>query len=159
MAANDAIRTLSGTVTTLMTSGASLADGDFEECTTADLTTALVAGYPLAIFELDLVAGFGTDPTAGAVINLYEQKYMTGGTNQAPAVDGGNPNDYIGSFIPDDAPATAGTQQYLRLEGVPINFHGATYWLEWLDGGAGTATIAATWTLSVTPYTYKPATA
>lgn len=157
MAANDAIRTL-GTPVTLMSSGLSLADTDFEECTTADLTAANIAGYPLAIFELDLVAGFGTDPTAGAVINLYEQKFMTGGTNQAPAPSSSSAFDYVGSFIPDDAPATAGTRQYLRIEGVPINFHGATYWIEWLDGGAGTATIAATWSLTVTPYTYTPAT-
>lgn len=158
MAANDAIRTL-GTKITLMTSGSAITDAAFAEATTADLTQANIAGYPLGVFELDLAAGFSADPTAGAVINLYEQKFMTGGTNQAPAVDSGNPNDYIGSFIPDDAPATAGTQQYLRIEGVPLNYHGATYWLEWLDGGAGTAQVAATWKLEVTPYTYTPATA
>ena len=158
MAVNDAVRSLN-TLVTLMSSGSAVTDGSFAECTTADLVAADIDGMPLAVFELTLTAGFSADPTAGAVINLYEQKIMTGGTNKAPGVDAGNPNDYIGSFIPDDAPATAGTAQYLRLEGVPINYLGGTYWIEWLDGGAGTAQIAATWKLDVTPYTYKPATA
>lgn len=157
MAVNDAIRS-ENTEKTLEATGSIITDTSFVAAGT-NLVEADIDGMPLCAFELTLTSGFSADPTAGAVINLYERKLMKGGTNQAPVVDSGNPNDYVGSFIPDDAPATAGTTQYLRLEGVPINFYGGTYYLEWLDGGTGTASLAANWVLKAVPYTYKPATA
>lgn len=154
MAANDAIRAL-GATKTLEANGASITNGSIGVADDANLTAADIGGYPLAIFEFTTqTTGFSAAPTAGAAIHLYERKFMTGGTNQAPVVDSTYKNDYLGTFIVDPADA----QQWLRIEGVPINYLGGTYYLEWVDGGAGTASIDAGWSLVATPYTYKPAT-
>jgi len=154
MSANDAIRTL-GASKTLEANGASIANDAIGVADDANLTSADINGYPLAIFEfVSNSTGWSAAPTAGAAIHLYERKFMTGGSNQAPVVDTAYKNDYLGTFIVDSADA----QQWLRLEGIPINYLGGTYYLEWVDGGAGTASLDAGWTLTVTPYTYKPAT-
>lgn len=153
MATNDAIRTLN-TKITLEASGAQITDGSFVAANDNDLVNTDIDGMPLAIFEFHTEStGFSAAPTDGAVINLYERKYLTGGTNQAPVPDATYRYDLLGSFVPDVADA----QQYLRLEGVPINFLGGTYYLEWVDGGAGTASIDAGWELYCTPYTFAPA--
>lgn len=153
MATNDAIRTL-GTKVVLEAAGAAIANDGVGVADDANLISSDINGYPLAIFELITAAtGFTAAPTAGAAIHLYERKFLTGGTNQAPVVDATYKNDYIGTFIVDVADA----QQWLRLEGVPINYLGGTYYLEWVDGGAGVAGLDAGWSLEVTPYTYAPA--
>lgn len=154
MSANDAIRVL-GTPKTIVSSGASISDAGFAAAS-SNLTAADIGGYPLGIFEFVTDAtGFSVAPTAGAAIHLYERKFMADGTNQGPVPDATYKNDYLGSFIVD----VADVQQWLRIEGIPINYYGATYYVEWLDGGAGTASISAGWTLKVTPYTYAPAAA
>ena len=155
MAANDAIRT-PGTPKTLEANGASISNDGIGVADDANMTSTDINGYPLAIFEFTTqTTGFSVAPTAGAAIHLYERKFMTGGTNQAPVVDSTYKNDYIGTFIVDVADA----QQWLRIEGVPINYLGGTYYLEWVDGGAGTASLDAGWSLVCTPYTYAPAAA
>lgn len=142
-----------GTTLTLMTTAAagSISDGAFAECTSDTRAAADNPGYPLGKFEFATAAGgFSAAPTAGAVINLYEQK--GDGTNDSPDVDANYRNDYIGSFIVDVADA----QQWLRLI-APIYLDGAKYWIEWVDGGAGTASIDAGWELNLTPITYGTA--
>lgn len=151
MATNDAIRTL-GTKVVLEANGAQVLNDAVGIADDANMTSTDIGGYPLAIFELYTGGTFSVAPTAGAAIHLYERKFLTGGTNQAPAVTATYKNDYIGTFIVDPLD----TAQYLRLEGVPINFLGGTYYIEWVDGGAGTASLTAAWTLDCTPYTYAP---
>lgn len=152
MATNDAIRTL-GTKKTLEASGAQVLNDAVGVADDANMIATDITGYPLAIFELYTGGTFSVAPTAGAAIHLYERKFLTGGTNQAPVVDTNYKNDYIGTFIVD----VADVAQYLRIEGVPINYLGGTYYIEWVDGGAGTASLTAGWTLDCTPYTYAPA--
>jgi len=132
-------------------SGAQLTNGSFATCADVTFGTAQVAGYPLAIFELD-IAGFSTAPTAGAFVSLYERKLNSDG-NAAPVPDATYKYDPIGTFPVD----VADEAQYLSLV-APINYFGGTYYLEWKDGGAGSASIDSTWVLRVTPFTYYPAT-
>ena len=149
--ANDAIKTL-GTEVVMESNGAQLSDGDFAACADADFLTANVGGFPLAIFELD-IPGFSVAPTAGATVSLYEQKFNSDG-NQAEVPDATHKHDYIGSFAVDVADAV----QNLSIV-APIHYFGADFYIEWLDGGAGTATLDTAWVLRVTPYTYTPSTA
>ena len=148
--ANEAEKVL-GTEYVMESSGASLSDGDFAACADATFETAEVGGYPMAIFEFDTAAGgFSAAPTAGAVINIYERAFNSDGS-QGPVPDATYKHKFVGSFSVDPADA----QQYFRGEW-PIPFHGADYYVEWLDGGSGTASVDAAWVLRVTPFTYAP---
>ena len=152
MATNDTIRTLN-TLVTLEASGISLSDGDFGEANDSDLTSADIDGMPVAIFELTTAAGgFSGAPSEGAAVHLFEQKFMTGGVNQAPSPDGAFQHDHIGTFYVN----TVDTQQYLRIEGVPINYLGGTYHIQWVDGPGGSVSMDSGWSLDVTPYTLRP---
>lgn len=147
----NAVQKVLGTEVIMETAGASLADGAFAECADATFGTAQINGYPMATFEFDTAAGgFSVAPTAGAIINLYERKRNSDG-NLAPVVDASYKGDYIGTFLVDPADA----QQFLSLD-APIHYYGGTYYVEWLDGGAGTASIDANWVLRVTPWTLQP---
>ena len=140
-----------GTLLTLAATGttSSISDGSFAECTDDTRTSTDNAGYPLGEFVFTTAAGgFSAAPTAGAVINLYEQKIVDG-TNDAPDVDGNYSHDFIGSFPVDPVDA----QQRFALI-APIYRQGAKYWIEWVDGGSGTASIDAGWKLELTPVTY-----
>lgn len=131
-----------GTTTSISTAG-------IQECVDAYRQPQFDAGYPLGIFEFKTAAGgFSLAPTAGAVINLYEQKINSAGLD-APNVTATYKNDYIGSFIPD----VADSQQYLTLI-APIHIDGGKYWVEWVDGGAGTASVDLGWELTLTPASY-----
>lgn len=146
-----ALNLVKGTELVLEASGASISDGGFAEANDDDRQSTDNAGYPFGIFEFDTAAGgFSAAPTEGAIINLYEQT-INSDSNDAPDVDANNRNKYIGSFVPDLADA----QQYLVLGPVPINLDGGKYWLEWIDGGSGTASIDSGWDLRLTPVTYS----
>jgi len=147
--ANEAILS-AGTTLNLETSGGAISDAGFAEADNDTRATADNPGYPMGEFVFISAGTFSAAPTAGAVINLYEQK--TDGTTDSPDVDASNRNDYIGSFIPD----LADVSQTLRLI-APIYREGGKYWIEWVDGGAGTASITAGWTLDLTPITYGTA--
>lgn len=143
-----------GTEVIMMAAGSSgsLSDGAFAECAQNTFGTTQIAGYPMATFELDTAAGgFSAAPTAGAIFNLYERKKNSDG-NQAPVVDASYKGDYIGTFLVDPADA----QQFLSLD-APIHYYGATFYVEWLDGGAGVASVDAGWELRVIPWTLQPA--
>ena len=140
-----------GTEVTMESNGAQLSDGDMPVCADATFDTAAVAGNPSATFEFDTAAGgFSVAPTAGAAIHIYEQKFNSDGS-QSPVPDATYKYDYIGSFSVD----VADVQQYLSVD-CPIHFYGGDYVLEWLDGGAGTATVTTAWILRVKPFTYGP---
>jgi hypothetical protein len=141
-----------GTEVTMESAGATLNDGDMPVCADVAFEVANVAGNPMATFEFDTAAGgFSVAPTAGAIINIYEQKFNSDG-NQAPVPDATYKADFIGSFFVD----VADVQQYLVAD-CPICFYGGDYVLEWLDGGAGTATVTTGWILRVKPWTYGAA--
>ncbi len=147
--ANEAIL-IKGTKLNIAVTGvtALVADAGFAECADDDRQPGNDAGYPLGLFEFNAVGTFSVAPTAGAVINLYEQK-INSSASDAPDVSATYKNDYIGTFIVD----AADVAQALSLV-APIHRDGGKYWIEWVDGGAGVASIAAGWTLDLTPVTY-----
>lgn len=150
MATGDAIKSY-GAEVVMESSGATLSDGDMPVCADATFDTAAVGGRTMATFEFDTAAGgFSTAPTAGATINIYEQKFNSDG-NQAPTPDANYKSDYIGSFIinPTD-------EQQFPSRDCPIGYYGGDYVLEWLDGGNGTATVTSGWVLRVKPWTFGP---
>lgn len=134
-------------------SSASISDGVFRECDSDDRQPGDDPGYPFARFEFDTDAGgFSAAPTAGAVINIYEQ---TINSDSADSPDPASTNiaGYIGTIaiVPSD------TQQKWVTKPLSINPTGGKYWIEWLDGGSGTASVDAGWELRMIPTTYNPA--
>lgn len=149
--ANEVILSL-GTELILAAAGStsSISDGSIVECTQDTRTSADNAGYPLGIFEFSTAAGgFSTAPTAGALIHIYEQK-INSDSNDAPDVDANYKHDYVTTFVVDPADA----QQHFVSPPVAINQSGGKYWVEWVDGGAGTASVDSGWELRLTPVTY-----
>lgn len=149
--ANEALLNL-GTELILESSSASttLDDGDIVECNSDDRQPGDNTGYPLGIFEFSTLntTGFSAAPTAGALVNLYEQKINSDG-NDSPDVDANYKADYLGTFTVD---VSSGPQNMSLL--APIHRYGGKYWLEWLDGGAGTAQVEGGWALRLIPATY-----
>ncbi len=144
-----------GTELILETAGSStsMSDGDFRECDSDDRQAADDTGYMLGIFEFDTAAGaFTTAPTAGAALHIFEQKINSDGSD-APDVASTYENDYIGSF----KVAPSNTVQKLRTVPLLINISGGKYWLQWVDGGAGTAGVDAGWEVRMIPCTYGTA--
>ena len=138
-----------GTTLNLETSGASLSDTDFHECNDDTREAADNPGFSLGLFKLKLAAGgFSAAPTAGAVLNIYEQK--TDGTDDAEDVSSTHKHDPLVSF----AVAPTDTQKTFYSRPVPICILGGKYWVEWVDGGSGTASVDSGWTLDLTPCTY-----
>jgi len=140
-----------GTPVVMESSGATLTNGSFASCADATFATAEVDGSAFALFEFDPVATYSAAPTAGAVINVYEQAFDAAG-QQSLVPSATYRHKYIGHFViapSDDANPPPAIE-------CPINFWGGDYSLEWVDGGAGTASVTATWTLTVTPFKYGP---
>jgi len=132
-------------------SSASISDGSIVECDSDDRQSTDNAGWEYGCFEFSTAAGgFSAAPTAGAALHVYEQK-INSDSNDAPDVDSSYQQDYLFSFTIDPADA----QQHLRKEWVPIAVGGAKYWVEWEDGGAGTASIDAGWELRLIPMARK----
>ena len=147
--ANEAILS-KGTKLNLALTGttAAVTDGAVAEATDDTRTSTDNAGYPLGIFEFIAAGTFSAAPTAGAVVNLYEQKINSGSTD-APDVATTYLHDYIGTFVVN----AADVSQALSIT-APIHPDGGKYWIQWVDGGAGTASLSAGWTLDLTPVTY-----
>ena len=149
--ANEALLNL-GTELILETSASSssIADAAFSECDSDNRQSTDDAGYPLGIFEFSTeTTGFSAAPTAGAAIHIYEQK-INSDSNDAPDVDANFEHDYLWTFNVDPADAA----QHFPSPPVPINRSGGKYWVKWVDGGAGTASVDAGWELRLTPVTY-----
>jgi hypothetical protein len=149
--ANEAILSL-GTELILETSASSgsISDAAYSECDSDDRQSTDDAGYPLGIFEFSTeTTGFSVAPTAGAVINLFEQAINSDG-NDSPDVDANHSHTYLYTWSVDVADA----QQHFVSPPIPINRSGGKYWVQWVDGGAGTASVDAGWELRLTPVTY-----
>jgi hypothetical protein len=149
--ANEALLNL-GTELILETSASSgsISDAAFSECDSDDRQSTDDAGYPLGVFEFSTeTTGFSAAPTAGAAIHLYEQK-INSNSMDAPDVDANYEHDYLWTFNVDPADA----QQQFTSPPLPISRSGGKYWVKWVDGGAGTASVDAGWELRLTPVTY-----
>jgi len=149
--ANEALLNL-GTELILETAGSSgsISDGGYVECDSDDRQPTDDAGYPLGIFEFSTeTTGFSAAPTAGAALHLYQQAINSDG-NDGPNVSATNEHDYLWTFNVEAADA----QQHFTSPPLPINRSGGKYWLKWVDGGAGTASVDAGWELRLTPVTY-----
>lgn len=125
-------------------STSAVSNGSIVQCSQDNLLVADVDGAEFAIFELD-ISGFSATPTAGAVVNVYERRFNSD-SNQGPVVDANFKHNFIGPFNIDPANAA----QY-RIAVFPVNFYGGDYYIEWKDGGAGTAQISAGWELRAHP--------
>ena len=133
-------------------SSASISNGAFRELDSDDRQPADNAGFPFGYFEFDgETTGFSVAPTAGAIINIYEQTINSDGVD-SPDPDANNLAGFIGSIQIDPAD----TQQFWRTEPLAINVSGGKYWAEWLDGGAGTASIDAGWEIRMIPAAIGP---
>ena len=129
---------------------AQLDDDAFAAGTDANRTSTDDAGYPLGIFEFDTAAGgWSGAPTAGGAIHLYERKFNSD-SNQAPAVDATYEHDYLWTWNVD----VADVQQFFVSPPLPISRSGATYYVKWVDGGAGVVDMVLGWELRLTPVTY-----
>jgi hypothetical protein len=150
--ANEA-KLLKGTTLTLGASGTttSVSNDAFRECTDDTRTVTDDAGYPLGIFSFATGSSgwTSTAPTAGAAIHVFERK-LVNGANSAPVIDADYPHDYVCTFNVD----VADVQQYFESHPVPINLNGASYYVQWVDGGAGSASMDGGWELKLTPCTY-----
>jgi hypothetical protein len=144
--ANEQILNL-GTPLVLETTASTVLSNDaFYEAADDDRQPGDNTGYPVGIFELNTAStSFSAAPTAGAAVHLYEQKINSDG-NDAPDVDASYRYDYIGTFHPD---LSTGVQQ-LSIT-APIHRYGGKYWLEWVDGGAGSANLSSGWELKLIP--------
>ena len=154
MAADDSIL-VKGTTLTLETSAssASMSDGALRELDSDDRQPGDNPGYVEGIIEVDTeTTGFSAAPTAGAVFNVYEQKINAGANDSPDPVDA----DYLGDHVFTLKVKDADEQQFLISDPFPIALDGAKYWLEWLDGGAGVASVDAGWEARLTPVTWRP---
>lgn len=126
-------------------STSAVSNGSVVLCAQDNLLVADVDGAEFAIFEFDAGGTFSAAPTAGAVVNVYERRFNSDG-NQQPVVDANHKHNYIGQFLIDPADDA---QYYVAV--FPINFYGGDYYVEWKDGGAGTAQLSAGWELRAHP--------
>lgn len=146
---------IDGTELILETAGssASMSNGDFRECDSDDRQPGDNSGYPTGRFEFDTSAGaFSTAPTAGASIKIYEQT-INSDSADSPDPDANNTSGFIARIAIDPSD----TQQKWVTIPIPINKTGGKYWIEWADGGAGTASLDAGWEVRLTPTTLGPA--
>lgn len=147
MATNDLLYT-PGTQLTLEDSGGSITATSFVKADDDTVAVADDANYPFLQFLAVLT--FGSTPTAGLPVNLYQRRINVVASNNAPVPDGAYPHELIGTFIIDALTSA----QYLTLDGVPRPMNQeAEYYLENLAD----QTISAGWDLFCTPYTFIPA--
>jgi len=145
--ANEAIVKL-GTTKTLEASGAAVANAAMSAATGAPYSIAADgASYPDADFVL--AAAFDVAPTVNSTIDLYAQELDIDGTNDAVAPTTTYKQRYIGSFVVEAQTA----MQYLKIRAYDVPLIGNYY----LHNNATGQTMAAGWTLKVTPRTLGPA--
>jgi hypothetical protein len=149
MAVNDLVIKL-GTLKSLEDSGAAVTDTSFAAADQNDLTPSDDAGFPFLKFVLIATWATSTGIEDGAV-RLYSRKLNIDGTNDAAVPDATYPHDFVGSFVPDAVTSL----QRIELSGVERAIEqDESFYIENATG----QTISSTWDLTVTPYTFGPAT-
>ena len=144
---NDLIVKL-GTTKVLEANGASIVNNAMGQADDAAYDFAVDGSYaPNA--EFVLAATFAVAPTQNTPIDLYAQELDIDGVNDAQAPTVTYKQRYVGSFVVNNVT----TQQFLKLRAYDIP-HNASYYLH---NNATGQTLAAGWTLKVTPHTYGPA--
>lgn len=98
-----------------------------------------------------LTCAYATAPTANTAVNLYARLMDINGTNDAITPDANNTHVYLGSFPLDDTTA----QQNIPLDVRLPNQYSSQVYQFYLRNNAG-QTMAAGWTLKVTPKTIGP---
>ncbi len=134
-------------------SSASVADDAYREMDSDDRQPADDPGYQFGRFEVDTeTTGFSAAPTAGARIDIHEQIINSDGSD-GPAPDANYTAGFIGSIAIDPADV----QQFLESKPLALNKTGGKYWIHYVDGGAGTASMDAGWECRMIPTTLGPA--
>lgn len=147
--ANEAIYAW-GTEKSLEANGASFANGAMVQANDSSYSTASDgSNFPDARFVLKLQFSTVTS-IENKVIGLYARPLNIDGANNAPAPTATYLEKFIGSFVLQAS--SASTDQYLMLIGYDLPREAEYYLLN--NSGQ---TVAAGWTLKVTPRTYKPA--
>lgn len=136
-----------GTQKTLEANGTGFGNGGIVQADDASYDlVADGASYPDA--EFVLACTFSAAPTESTVISLVARPLNIDGTNDADAPDFQRQVQFIGNFIVNNVTTT----QYLWLMGYDLPREADYY----LANNAGQS-IAAGWTLKVTPRTLGPA--
>ena len=145
--ANEAILKL-GTPKTLEANGASIANNALAQADDADYgVVADGSSYPDARFVL--VGTFSVAPTENTTLALYARPLNIDGTADADVPETTRPVIYIGAFVVNNV--TTAQAMQLMARDVPWE---ASYYVH--NNGTG-QTLAAGWTLKVTPCTVGPA--
>lgn len=143
---NDAIVKL-GTTKTLEANGASTANNTMSQADDATYSiSADGSNAPDADFVLSCT--FSVAPTENSTIVLYARELDIDGTNDAAAPDANYKPKYIGVFVVDNVTTT----QYLKCRASDVPDLASYYIFNNVTG----QTIAAGWTLKITPRTLGP---
>jgi hypothetical protein len=102
-------------------------------------------------FELLATPGAAGAPIA-ELADISAQKINSNDVD-GPDVDANNTAGLIGSISVNPVD----DQKFLVSDPLPLNRTGGKYWLEWVDGGAGTASIDAGIAVRLIPTTIGPA--
>lgn len=139
-----------GTTKTLEANGALIANNDAgvaDDATYAQVADG--AGYPDGEFVLGFT--FGTAPVENSIIALYARPLDIDGTNDSEVPESGAltfKGEYIGGFVVNNVI----TIQYARCVGRNLPALANYY----LHNAATGQSIAAAWTLKITPLTLGP---
>lgn len=107
---------------------------------------------PLATFVLKFQYASGT---IADNIDLYVRLINIDGTSDEPQTDSGWEQHYLGSFVMDTSQATS-TDTYYTLANVALPTKGTSQAYEFYVYNNSDVTMAANWTLKVTPITMGP---
>lgn len=137
-----------GTVKTLASSGAAIANGSLAQATTASYDV-VADGSGFTDGEFVLTGTFATAPTEGTVLALYAQPLDVDGTLDAETPETTRPTMRIGTFVVNNVTTT----QTIVCRGYDLPLL-ASYYIHNVNTGQQ---LSAGWTLKVKPLTKKVA--
>lgn len=136
-----------GTQKTLATAGNAIANNSLDVAATPYDVVVDGLGFPDGDFVI--AATFAVAPIEGTLLALYAQPMAVDGTNNAEVPESTRPTVFIGSFLVNNVITT----QYIVLTARDLP-RKATYYIHNASTGQS---LAAGWTLKVTPRSYKAA--